>query len=277
MTSAGGRSSVAPISRPTAVTCVLHLARRCVSWHPEATMQVWLDVFGVRGIHRARAFAFMATHRRAIRRIPMVRFAKLMGTGSGETFTMRDADPEHWAILTVIPDDRARQRVTDSRPFQQWRGACYESAHIQMLPIASHGSWSGMRPFDTDEPAATPVKPQPHQPVASITRARLKPRMLTRFWRAVPPVVADLTDDPAVVFTLGIGEAPVGLQGTFSIWKSGRQMSEFAYRRPAHRQAIEQTRELDWYTEELFARLAVESVDGTYCGKTLSDLVWSES
>ncbi len=235
-------------------------------------MQVWLDVFGVRGIHRASALAFMATHRRAIRRLPHVRFAKLLGTGSGETFTMRDADPDHWAILTVVDSDRARHSVVVARPFQRWMSISEESAHIRMRPIASHGSWSGQHPFD-DESDAKPVKPDPDQPVASITRARLKPRMLTTFWRAVPPVVSDLTDDPAVTFTLGIGEAPVGLQGTFSIWRSGRAMSEFAYRRPAHRQAIEQTRALDWYAEELFARFAVESVEGVYRGRTLSERI----
>ena len=234
-------------------------------------MQVWLDVFGVRGIQRARALAFMATHRRAIRRLSGVRFAKLLGTGSGETFTMGDADPNHWAILTVVDTDDARGAVVTSRPFRQWHRASFESARIRMRPIASHGSWSGRRPFDADDPDAAPVKPDPQQPVASITRARLKPRMLTTFWRAVPPVVTDLGDDPAVLFTLGIGEAPVGLQGTFSMWRSGREMSEFAYRRPAHRHAIERTRELDWYSEELFARFAVESVDGTYRGRELSD------
>lgn len=234
-------------------------------------MQVWLDVFGVRGIHRASAIAFMAAHRRAIRRLPGVRFAKLMGTGSGESFTMRDADPDHWAILTVVEGDVERRIVETSRPFQQWQRVSHEIAQIRMRPIASHGSWSSQRPFDSENPDDQPVKPEPHQPVASITRARLRPRLLTTFWRAVPPVVADLAHDPAVMFTLGIGEAPVGLQGTFSIWRSGRDMSTFAYRRPAHQQAIEQTRTLDWYAEELFARFAVESIEGTYRGQPLSD------
>lgn len=233
-------------------------------------MQVWLDVFGVRGRHRGSALAYMALHRRAIRRQTGVRFAKLMGTGSGETFTMSDADPEHWAVLTVIDDDAARRECLSSRSFEQWQAASFESAHIRMRPLASHGSWSGVQPFD-DERHPTPVKPDPDQLVASITRARLKPRMLATFWRSVPPVVVDLSDDPGVLFTLGIGEAPVGLQGTFSIWRSGRDMSAFAYRRPAHRRAIEQTRELQWYSEELFARFAVESITGSYRQRSLVD------
>lgn len=183
---------------------------------------------------------------------------------------MRDADPNHWAVLTVVADDQARHACLASRPFRQWQRVSYEDAQIRMRPIASHGTWSGRRPFD-DPHALAPVKPHPDLPIASITRARLKPRMLATFWRAVPPVVEDLSGDPAVRFTLGIGEAPVGLQGTFSIWRSGRDMSAFAYRRPAHRRAIEQTRELQWYAEELFARFAVESMSGTYRQQPLTD------
>ena len=233
-------------------------------------MQVWLDVFGVRGAHRASALSFMARHRRPIRRLPEIRFAKLMGTGSGDTFTMGDADLGHWAILTVLEGDTdsaaaaAREAFLSSRAAEQWRSISHESAHIRMRPLHSHGTWSGRRPFDTE-----PIRPDSDQPVASITRARLRPRMIPVFWRSVPRVVADLREDPAVRFTLGIGEAPIGLQGTFSIWSSGRSMSDFAYRRPAHRAAIERTHELQWYSEELFARFAVESIEGTYRGRSL--------
>ena len=222
-------------------------------------MQVWLDVFGVRARYRLRAFAFMASQRRPVRRLPGVRFAKLLGTGSGESFTMRDADLGHWAMLTVIDDAAARDICIESSSFLRWQEIASEHAQIGMSPMASHGLWSGREPFGSAR-----IKSRPDQLVASITRARLRPRMATRFWQSVPPVVADLRSDPAVLFTLGIGEAPVGLQGTFSIWRSGREMSAFAYRRPAHQRAIEQTRENDWYAEELFARFAVESVRGTY-------------
>ena len=49
----------------------------------------------------SRAVSRVAISRLQLRRISGLRFAKLLGTGSGETFTMRDADPHHWALLTV--------------------------------------------------------------------------------------------------------------------------------------------------------------------------------
>jgi hypothetical protein len=103
--------------------------------------------------------------------------------------------------------------------------------------------------------------------VAVITRARLVPQRAAAFWRAVPPVSADLHSGPGLRFALGIGEAPLGLQGTFSVWESGEALRSFAYDRPAHRAAIADTARLGWYTEELFARFRLLSATGSYLGR----------
>jgi len=62
----------------------------------------------------------------------------------------------------------------------------------------------------------------------------------------------------------GIGEAPVGLQGTFSLWESAADMSAFAYQRPEHTDVIARTPVAQWYAEELFARFAVHRVRGRF-------------
>jgi hypothetical protein len=81
------------------------------------------------------------------------------------------------------------------------------------------------------------------------------------FWRAVPPVSAELHRADGLRLAVGIGEAPVGLQGTFSLWDSHDALTGFAHRRAAHVEAIRRTAEVGWYAEELFARLAVLDVD----------------
>jgi hypothetical protein len=103
--------------------------------------------------------------------------------------------------------------------------------------------------------------------VAAVTRARLAPRKALGFWRAVPPVSADLHAGSGLRFALGIGEAPVGLQGTFSVWSDAAALNSFAYDRAAHVEAIRRTAEERWYTEELFARFAVLSAEGTVGGR----------
>jgi hypothetical protein len=103
--------------------------------------------------------------------------------------------------------------------------------------------------------------------VASITRARLRLSRAPGFWRAVPPVSADLARIEGLRLAIGIGEAPIGLQGTFSLWSSAAALNEFAYRRRPHLDVVRRTAPERWYTEELFARFAVRSVTGTFAGR----------
>jgi hypothetical protein len=74
-----------------------------------------------------------------------------------------------------------------------------------------------------------------------------------------------------MTFALGIGEAPLGLQGTFSTWTGNRALRAFAYQRGPHQAVMEQTRHRDWYAEELFARFAVLSAEGSHAGQPVTD------
>ncbi|SDS00992.1 hypothetical protein SAMN04488570_0932 [Nocardioides scoriae] len=204
----------------------------------------------------------MASGRRGLRGLPGLRFAKLLGTGRGRTFTPGDADPHHWALLTVWDDDAALDRRSHGPVVDAWTGASDEELVVRMRPLAIRGLWSGRRPFDGLEVAG----PGHDGPVAVLTRARLRPTRALSFWRAVPPVVPDLHDARGLRLALGVGEAPVALQGTFSLWDSADDVVAFAHGSAAHREVVRRTRPERWYAEELFARLAVDSVAGTHRG-----------
>ncbi|WP_374246707.1 monooxygenase [Gordonia sp. ABSL49_1] len=206
----------------------------------------------------------MAGNGPAVRRLPGLRFGKLMGTGNARTFTPRDADPHHWALLTVWDDAAAAAAGATSRPLRSWTDNCAEELVVRLRPLSSRGRWARREPFEVGR---RPVIDWAG-PVAAITRARLRPTRAMSFWRAVPPVVAELADARGLRMALGIGEAPIGLQGTFSIWESSHALSEFAYRTPAHVSAIRRTTPQRWYAEELFARFAVVDIGGTYRGYT---------
>jgi hypothetical protein len=72
-----------------------------------------------------------------------------------------------------------------------------------------------------------------------------------------------LKSAPGLISAIGIGEAPIGLQGTFSIWESGVAIKNFAYRGAAHQKAIADTSTYKWYSEELFARFALKDIRGS--------------
>lgn len=79
----------------------------------------------------------------------------------------------------------------------------------------------------------------------------------------MPPVIESLRGCTGVESAIGIGEAPIGLQGTLSVWSSSAAVREFAYKGAAHSAAIAQTQSQKWYSEELFARFALLEVRGS--------------
>ncbi len=200
------------------------------------------------------AISRMALNRRAVRNFPGVSFSKLLGCGTGERFTPSDADPLRWGILVAI-DENQIEAFDNSRFISQWRKNSHSEFRALLSPISSHGQWSKKEPFTVS------TKPNDGAIVA-ITRARISFLGNFRFWKAVPPVTTSLHNSPGLISAIGIGEAPIGLQGTFSIWESAQALREFAYKGEAHTQVIADTKKYQWYSEELFARFAVLELRG---------------
>ncbi len=207
------------------------------------------------------ALARMGLDRSRVRRTDGVRFAKLLGTGDGRTFTVRDADPLHWGLLATWADAGAARAFEQGAVARAWRRTADEVFRADLRPTVSRGRWSGREPF------GDPVPVREDGPVAAVTRARLRPAAAARFWSAVPPVSADLHRSPGLRAAVGIGEAPLGLQGTFSLWESAAALREFAHRGAAHREVVARTPREGWYAEELFARFAVVGTSGTLDGR----------
>jgi hypothetical protein len=197
----------------------------------------------------------MAIDRTLLRRTKGVTFAKMLGCGKGETFTPTDADPTRWGCLVAIPENQLSE-LDDSRTIRAWRKKSVSEFRVVLDPIASTGMWSKQKPFEPSVPANFQGQ------VVAITRARIKASQTMRFFKSVPPVTASLHSSPGLISTIGIGEAPIGLQGTFSLWESTQAIKDFAYKGAAHQKAIAQTSEFDWYAEELFARFAVREIRG---------------
>jgi hypothetical protein len=206
---------------------------------------------------KSRAIPFvlfaMALDRFSLWRSPNVGFFKSLGTGKGETFTPADANSLRWGLIVQVKDLEA---FDQSLVVERWRKRSVDEFRAVLEPISSHGKWAGKEPF-----VAT-AKDWDGQVVA-ITRARIKWHQNFRFWRSVPPVTISLKSAPGLLAAIGIGEAPIGLQGTFSLWESSAAIKNFAYKGAAHQKAIADTATYNWYSEELFARFAVREVRGT--------------
>ena len=199
------------------------------------------------------AFLAMAIDRFALSRSANVGFYKSLGTGKGETFTPADANTLRWGLIAQVNDIEA---FDHSLVVKRWRKNSVDEFRAVLEPISSHGQWAGKEPFVASVKDWT-------GPVAAITRARIKWHQNFRFWSSVPPVTISLKSAPGLMAAIGIGEAPIGLQGTFSLWESSDAIKNFAYKGAAHQKAIADTATYNWYSEELFARFAVKDMRGT--------------
>ena len=194
-------------------------------------------------------------------RIDGLSFARLMGSGAGNGFSL-------WPNFGVYAFVGHWADVASADAFfeaDEWLAAVRaRAAHLitwKLEATMSHGAWGGKNPFTPRLDAYDPAGP-----VAVITRATIHPHKLPEFWRKVPATSRSVADYPERLLSVGIGEYPIFMQATFSVWTSGQAMTDFAYQGTHHREVVKLTRQRGWYREELFSRFRILNVEGTWPG-----------
>jgi spheroidene monooxygenase len=90
--------------------------------------------------------------------------------------------------------------------------------------------------------------------MAAITRASIRPAKAVAFWRYAPASQADLAKSPGCEVAMGLGEAPLVRQCTFSVWRDTQAMLDYAHT-GAHQQAIQAAYKNDFFSESMFMRM----------------------
>ena len=211
--------------------------------------------------HAPAAMAGLVSRTRVLAATPGLRFARQLGTGRGSAMGL-GADLRRWATFAVWEDDGALDAFLASSPLaRRWQEQGEESWTVRLMPLSAHGAWGGIHPLGDVDLAAPD-----DGPVAVLTRARIGLRHWPAFYRSVPAVEAHLRRQPGLLAVVGIGEAPVGLQATFSLWRSPADVAAFAYGESAHQAVVHRTRDEGWFVEELFARFRPYRSTGTWDG-----------
>ena len=194
--------------------------------------------------------------RRRVRATPGLRFVRLLGTGRGAAMGL-GGDLRRWATFAVWDDEAALDAsLRDGDPAP---GAT-EAWTVRLAPLGARGAWGGHRPLPAERGSTG-------GPVAVLTRARLRVRSWPAFYRSVAPVEAALHAAPGVLAVVGVGEAPVGLQATFSLWRSTADVEAFAAAPGPHRDVARRARAEGWFAEDLFARFRPYASTGTWGGR----------
>lgn len=190
-------------------------------------------------------------------------FWKALGVGSGNGFSIWP-DFSLFGLLSVFASESEAMAFLDGPCMEEYTREASSYSHVLMHTIKAHGKWSQQSPFEP----STDFNPE--QPIAVITRATIKPSLAHKFWRFVPSVSKSMDGYDDVIFTKGIGEYPILMQATFSLWKHGSAMMDYAYQNEKHSAMVKKTRELGWYSEELFARFHPFQILGDFIPEGLS-------
>ncbi|GGG57796.1 hypothetical protein GCM10011414_29490 [Croceivirga lutea] len=175
-------------------------------------------------------------------------FYKLLGTGKTGFNPLPDWGT--YAVLQVWNNEQAAKLFfEESSLFQRYVNNTNEHLVLFMKNMVSKGEWNGNNPFKKHYNVD-----KSNEYLAVITRATIKTRLLLKFWKFVPKSQHSLSDNKGLLYTKGVGEMPFKQMATFSIWKNKSALEDFAYRANGHITAIKKTRDLKWYSEELFAR-----------------------
>jgi hypothetical protein len=182
-------------------------------------------------------------------------FAKPMGTGSGNGFSIVP-NLRRYTFFMVWQDAESARAFFQKGPLMQWyRNTAHAYLHVTLTATKVHGLWNGAVPLRSVPNASLEGQ------LAVLTRATIKPKFLPEFWLNVPDVSSFMAAAPGLMHHMGVGEYPLFMQATFSMWQSKEALYSAAYKDTAHAEVVKKTRQRGWYAEEMFAQFAVEAIE----------------
>ena len=214
---------------------------------------------------RLRGMGNLMFGRWPLARTPGLKFGKVMGSGHEGGFVVKPS-ASHQGTFAVFDDDAAADAfLNDSKQVALYRELGESWLTLKLRAFTSRGAWSGVVPLALSAPRPTTGA------VASLTRGSIRPTKAKAFWSHSPAAQAALEGNADCLLAVGLGEAPLFRQCTFSIWKSEAALEGYA-RGGAHRTAAHAALEHGHFSESLFARLVPYSAAGRWKGRDAAEL-----
>ena len=205
------------------------------------------------------AFVMMQFGHKRLNKTKGQQFYKLMGSGKGLGFSPWP-DWSVYVLLQVWEDEsKARAFFKESKFFQQYTQKAKTHTTIYAVNLTSHGTWDGSNPF-----IAKNSEDSQNARRLVLTRATIRKTKLRKFWAYVPTSQKPIAHAKGLIYTKGVGEWPLTQMATLSLWENEQAIRAFAYKSTEHQKAIEMTRKLNWYKEELFARFVPYKTVGNF-------------
>jgi hypothetical protein len=225
------------MNQTASITTILVLAR----WPAES--MAW----GLKELARGALFKSRA---------PGLRWRKVLGSGHEGGFGLQPGW-DRLAQFCVFDDaPAAREWLARDRELRVWKARAAELLWLELRAWQSRGTWAGQDlPVSASEPGKGPV--------AALTRASIRPSRARAFWSHSPAAEKALAESRGCRLAVGLGEAPLLRQATFSLWDDVDAMDAYA-RSGAHLSAIRDAYRDEYFSESMFTRFAITARGGAW-------------
>lgn len=196
----------------------------------------------------------------AVSDVPGLNFCKVLGSGQDGGFGLKPS-LSRLGLFCEFDDDANARRFINGSVVAAYRQRSRELFIGRFAAYSTRGAWSGHAPPLTEGLARPEAGP-----IAALTRASIRPAAAASFWRHAPPSQDALGSAQGCLLAVGLGEAPVFRQATFSVWDSQASMDAYARGGP-HLDAIRASYERGYFSETLFMRFVPLSMHGVYKGR----------
>jgi spheroidene monooxygenase len=195
----------------------------------------------------------------ALRNIPGLQFFKVLGSGFEGGFSTKPSLHKQGLFCLFDSEQHAKQFRRHSKLVQSYLKHSREFFAVTLNVFSTRGSWANTQ---LDITAKAPVS----GPIASLTRASIKPLKAKAFWKKAQPAEASINQSEGVILSAGLGEAPYLRQATFTIWEDETALNTYA-QQGAHLAAIKAAYGQQYFSESMFTRFTPSEMEGTWRGK----------
>ncbi len=192
-------------------------------------------------------------------RLPGLLFHKVLGCGRDGGFGIVPGLHRQGLFCLFSSPETANAFVDTARWAQSYRDHAAEHLVLSLQAWSSRGLWSG-HAIDVASEAPT------DGPIASLTRASIRPHKAFDFWARSPAAEADLARASGCLLAIGLGEAPVLRQATFSLWRSPTDLEAYAHS-AGHLAAIRAAYGRHHFSESMFVRFRPLRIEGVWRGR----------
>ena len=236
--------------------------------------------------HRGWGWLRLVAGPSAYKSVPGLQSAKVMGSGHEGGFTLRPS-ATHQGLLCRFDAADAAMDFLHGEQVRAYRERARECWGGLLAISSARGEWD-QQPWGVSDAHNQELSAQCLQrtgsasaapaatPLGVLTRASIQPSKTTAFWRHAPATQASLDVAPGCLLAMGLGEAPLLRQCTFSLWQDEASMLHYA-REGAHQQASAAAYRHRFFSESLFVRLRVLRMAGRWKTQDFGNsLGWGE-